>query len=455
VRPGRRNDIYSITSSSITETGKVRQANEDAVLETGNLFAVADGMGGHQAGEVASAMALGVIGQYIEDNLGLIPGEKLVEKAATAANASVYQKASSSSKYRQMGTTLTMIYREGDTAYIAHVGDSRAYLFRDGNLRRLTRDHSLVAALVEDGEITEEQAMHHPQRNIILRALGLSPQVEVDISAVKIMPGDVFLIASDGLTGLIEDAKVAEVLAAPREPSEWARALVDMALDAGGTDNVSVVVVRILESDTIVPVKGAKPLEESNGIAADGTPVGEQGADRASRRRMRNGLIAAVIVVVLLGAGFGVAYYFYSKTYWVGVRDGKVTLYQGFPFWDLATVDKKTDIDVSFLPEALRKRVEDKLEPESRRNALKTIAQLTREAEKNSSIVPDVQGTKYVLAKDALEKLGLRPELELVSRSGIAADVVIDQDPVPGTRVGKGTMVKLKVVMAGSRPKEV
>jgi PPM family protein phosphatase len=448
-------DIYSITSSSITETGKVRQANEDAVLETGNLFAVADGMGGHQAGEVASSMALGVVGQYIEDNLGLISGEKLVEKAATAANAAVWQKASSSARYRQMGTTLTMLYREGDTVYVAHVGDSRAYLFRDGTLRRITRDHSLVAALVEDGEITEEEAMYHPQRNIILRALGLGAQVEVDVSAVKIMPGDVYLVASDGLTGLVADPRIAEVLASVREPSEWARSLVDLALDAGGSDNVSVVVVRILESSTVVPVKGARPLDEIDGAPAEGSPAGEQGAGKLANKRLRNGLIALAMVVVLLGAGFGVAYYFYNRTYWVGVKDGKVTLYQGFPFWDLATVEKQTDIDVAFLPANLRKRVEDKLEPESRRNALKTVSELTREAEKNSSIVPDVQGTRYVVAKDALEKLGLRPDLQLVSRSGIAADVVIDQDPVPGTRVGKGTTVKLKVVMAGSKPKEV
>jgi len=144
------------------------------------MFAVADGMGGHQAGEVASSMALSVVGQYIEDNIGLISPEKLVEKAASAANAALYTKASSSTKFRQMGTTLTLLYREGDTAYLAHVGDSRAYLFREGQLKRITRDHSLVATLVEEGEITEEQARTHPQRNIILRALGLEPQVEIE-----------------------------------------------------------------------------------------------------------------------------------------------------------------------------------------------------------------------------------------------------------------------------------
>jgi serine/threonine protein phosphatase PrpC len=413
-------------------------------------------MGGHQAGEVASSMALGVVGQYIEDNLGLISGEKLVEKAMAAANAAVHSKASSSAKFRQMGTTLTLIYREGDTAYIGHVGDSRAYLHRKGALRHLTRDHSLVATLVEEGEITEEQARQHPQRNIILKALGLEPQVEVDISAVKIEPGDIFLIASDGLTGMVEDDRIGGVFASGGEPSDWARSLVDLALEAGGADNVSVVVVRILESDTVVPVRGARPvstLELPPGTAAP-LPGGEVKKPR-SRDRVRNWLIVTGVIIALVGAGLGVAFYFYNRTYWVGVRDGKVTLYRGFPFWDLAVVEQSTGIEVKFLPDALRRRVQDKLEPESKRNALKTIANLKREAEKNSSIVPDVQGKKYTTARDTLEAAGLTPQPELVSRTDMAADLVIDQDPVPGTRVGKGSAVKIKVVMAGPPAKEV
>lgn len=413
-------------------------------------------MGGHQAGEVASSMALGVVGQYVEDNLGLISGEKLVEKAVSAANAAVYTKASSSARFRQMGTTLTMLYREGDTAYVGHVGDSRAYLFRQGALRRLTQDHSLVATLVAEGEITEEQARSHPQRNIILKALGLEPQVEVDISAVKIEPGDVFLIGSDGLTGLVTDAQIVDVLGAGGEPADWSRRLVDLALEAGGTDNISVVIVRILESDTVVPVRGARPVTLEEAPSGAGAPPAVRQAEKArSRRRLRNWLIVAGVIVALLAAGFGVAYYFYNKTFWVGVRDGRVTLYRGFPFWDMAVVEKSTDIQVEFLPDALRKRVEGKLEPESRRSALKTIDALKTEAEKNSSIVPDVQGKKYTAARDLLERAGLRADPELVSRTGMAPDLVIDQDPVPGTRVGKGSAVKIKVVMAGPPAKEV
>jgi len=404
-------------------------------------------MGGHQAGEVASSLALSVVCQYVEDNIGLMPGEKLIEKATAAANAAIYTKASSRVKFRQMGTTLTVMYREGDTIYIAHVGDSRAYLFRENKLRRLTRDHSLVATLVEKGEITEEQALCHPQRNILLKALGLAPQVEVDVSAVRIEPGDIFLIGSDGLTGMARDEEIAGVLASGGEPSDWSRRLKDIALDAGGADNVSVVVIRILESASIVRAPAA-------GRRAGGKPEGAPPA-RSRRGRLRNWLITVVVVVALLGAGFGVAYHSYNRSFWVGVKDGKVTLFKGFPFWDLALVERQTDIEARFLPDALMRRVENKLELESKSSALDTIESLEREVEKNSSIVPDVQGKKYQVARGLLESVGLRAEPNLVSRTGIAADIVIDQDPVPGTRVGKGASVKVKVVMAGSPAEEV
>ncbi|HEY5532533.1 MAG TPA: Stp1/IreP family PP2C-type Ser/Thr phosphatase, partial [Candidatus Anoxymicrobiaceae bacterium] len=276
--------MYDIASASLTDTGKVREINEDSVLEAGNLFAVADGMGGHQAGEVASDLALSLIGQYVEDNLGLVGGEKLVEKAVSSANASVHQKARSSAKYHSMGTTVTLLYREGDTAYIGNVGDSRTYLLRAGSLRRLTRDHSLVQALIDEGEITEEQARNHPQRNIIIRALGLEPQIDVDVVSVKIEPGDEFLLASDGLTGMVDDAGIAGVLVENSEPVAAARALVDLALAAGGNDNISVVVVSIKESATVVPSHaGPGEVEQGSETAAIKPQDGLGGRGRNER----------------------------------------------------------------------------------------------------------------------------------------------------------------------------
>lgn len=444
--------MFSTSSASITETGNVRQINEDAVVETGNLFAVADGMGGHQAGEVASNLALSIIQQYIEDNLGLISGEKLVEKAITAANATVHLRASTSSKFRDMGTTITLLYREGDTAYLGHVGDSRAYLFRRGGLSQLTRDHSLVAKLVEEGEITEEQARHHPQRNIILKALGLEPRVDVDVTSVKILPRDVFLLASDGLTGLVEDTSIAQVLAEETEPGAAARRLVAMALEAGGTDNVSVVIARFGESTTIVPVKGAAPAvtEEETRPGVDAVPLER----KARNRSLRRWVIAITVILVVLGGALAAGYYFYNRTYYVGASKGKVALYHGFPFWGLASNEMTTTVELKYLPESLRRRVESNLETDSREGALNTIKSLEAEVEKNSVLVPAVEGMKFTEARDSLEKVGLRAESELVSRPNVSADTVINQDPVPGTRVGKGSGVKLQVVMPG-QPGEV
>lgn len=441
--------MFEVASSSRTETGKVRETNEDAVLEAGNLFAVADGMGGHQAGEVASNLALAVIGQYVEDSLGLLSGEKMVEKAIESANSAVFQKANSSARYRDMGTTITMLYREGDTAYIGQVGDSRAYLLRGGSLRRLTRDHSLVALLVEEGEITEEEARVHPQRNIILKALGLERSVEPEVTSVKIEPGDVFLLASDGLTGMVGDDLIATALASGG-PVEAAEMLVDAAMGAGGIDNISVVVVRFTISDRLVPA----------GEPAGDTAAGPRGGsgEAAGRRRRgagRKWAVLAAALVLLLAAAGGTAAYLYNNTFFVGAKDGRVTMFKGFPFWNLATVQVQTETQVGFLPEAVRERVEGRLETQSRAEAMKTLERLERQAAGNSVVVPNVEGRRYSEVKGELEGIGLKVEVELVSLPNAGGDTVIEQDPAPGARVGKGSTVKLRVVMSGTAPREV
>jgi PPM family protein phosphatase len=438
--------MYEVTSASRSDTGYIREINEDAVLETGNLFAVADGMGGHRAGEVASTVALEFIEDYMGENLGLISGEKLVDKAISGANSAVHHKAVSSSRYRDMGTTATLLYREGDTAYIGHVGDSRAYLFRNGTLKQLTSDHSLVAKLVEEGQITEEESRSHPQRNIILKALGLQPRVEIDVISVKIQPGDTFLLATDGLTGVVPDQEIAAILASEPEVTGLVERLVAAALEAGGPDNVSVVAISFAESPTVVPVAGS-PLESA--------PAGEGVSTAASGGGRLKWIILVVVLVAVLGAGFGVGYYFFNNTYFIGSKGERVTLYRGFPFWGMSVVEEQTDIEVRFLPESLRTKVEDNLEPESRRNALETIDSLALEVERNSSIVPDVEGRRYDEARAVIEDAGLRYEVELVSREKIESDVVITQEPEPGRRVGKGSVVRLKVVMGGTPPREV
>lgn len=417
------------------------------MVEAGSLFAVADGMGGHQAGEVASSLALSVIEQYIEDNLGVLSGEKIVEKALAAANASVYQKASSSARFRSMGTTVTLLYREGGTAYVGNVGDSRAYLYRDGVLKRLTRDHSLVARLVEEGQITEEESRSHPQRNIILRALGLERQVEADVFSVEIQPGDEFLLATDGLTGQVDDVDIQGAAADAADPRQLARGLVDAALATGGPDNVSVVIVKFEVSDNVVVVPG----ERIDGGAPGEGDAGDTGSSKPSgaggRRGLKKGLLLALAVLLVAGAFLGVGYYFYSRSYFVGVDSGRVALFKGFPFWGLATVEKRTGVDIKLLTDASRRKASGNMEVESRAEAMKTLEALEAEAAE-FVLVPDVVGMKYEEARKKLEGAELVPidPPELIPLDKAKPGTVIQQVPEAYTRAGKGTGVRLKVV---------
>jgi len=437
--------MYSITSSSLSEIGKVRQMNEDAVLERSNLYAVADGMGGHQAGEVASNLALSVLEQYVEDHLGTVAGERLVANAIEASNAAVYKKANESSKYRSMGTTMTTLYREGDIAYIAHVGDSRAYLFRDGKLKRLTVDHSLVEKLVEDGEITQEEARVHPQRNIILKALGLEPSVEADVSAVEIKPGDEFLLASDGLMSEVEDREIEQTLAVVAEPKEQARGLADLALEAGGHDNVSIVLVKFERSKTVVPSKSGHPPAGYDEEAGD-----EISTARRSGRRRKIAFVTLIIIFILLAGAVAGGFVVYNRSYFVGSKNGKVVLYKGFPFWDLAIVIKKTSTDVILLPATTQSKVNGNMEVETRSEAERTLRSIQKEAA-DSRLVPDVMGMTWTQAKKVLQDAGLRAKSKLVPLSSAKQGTVIHQDPAASKRVGKGTTVNLDIAVEGKQ----
>lgn len=441
--------MFRVVSASLCETGKVREMNEDAVLERSNLYAVADGMGGHQAGEVASNLALSVLEQYVEDNIGAVSGEKLVARAVEAANSAVYHKAQESSSYRSMGTTITALYREGDTAYIAHVGDSRAYLIRDGKLKRLTVDHSLVAKLIEDGEITEEQARTHPQRNIILKALGLEPQVEADVSAVEIKPADEFLLASDGLIDEVEDDDIERTLAVVAEPREQARGLVDRALEAGGKDNISVVLVKFEPSKTLVPSHAGR----GPALKPDGERPLEGEPPRPGRGRKRIAILTVIIVVVLFAGAITAGLLVYQRSYFVGAKGGKVTLYRGFPFWGLAEVVKTTGTDVVRLPAATQAKVNGNMQIETRSGAQRTLETLDARA-RDSREVPDVIGMVYSAARKKLLDAGLALERELVHCTSARPGTVIHEDPEAMKRVGKGTIIKLQVVIAGN-PEEV
>ena len=226
-----------------SDLGRQRRGNEDNYYVRAPLFVVADGMGGAQAGEVASEIAVRQFEAGLPDQRD--PGEALAE-LIQAANSRIHEQARSDSQHAGMGTTTTAAYLTGDTVVIAHVGDSRCYLLRGDDLIRLTRDHSLVGELVARGKLTEEQAETHPQRSVITRALGPEPSVEVDVDAFPARDGDVFLLCSDGLTSMVHEPQLKELLAdRGRSLEQTGRTLIAAANEAGGRDNITVILFRV------------------------------------------------------------------------------------------------------------------------------------------------------------------------------------------------------------------
>src|ERR1019366_9398600 len=228
-----------------TDVGRVRDHNEDAYLvddELG-LVAVADGMGGHQAGEVASATALEALRAAVGSGEG-------IRDAVTSANEAVYDKSTTDERLRGMGTTLTAgTLAAGGTLLLGHVGDSRAYLLHAGELHRLTTDHSLVEELIRSGEITEAEAEADPRRSMITRGLGIEPDVEVDLYPVGMVSGDRILLCSDGLTGMVSEDELETVLGHEPNPTTAARRLVAAANAPGGIDNITVVVIDVVDDE--------------------------------------------------------------------------------------------------------------------------------------------------------------------------------------------------------------
>jgi serine/threonine protein phosphatase PrpC len=230
-----------------SDLGRQRQGNEDSYYVRAPLFVVADGMGGAQAGEVASELAVRQFESGLPD--GRAPGKALAE-LIQAANAEIHTQARDDPDLAGMGTTVTAAYVDGDTVVVAHVGDSRCYLLRDGDLIRLTRDHSLVGELVARGKLTEEQAESHPQRSVITRALGAYPEVEVDTEVFPARDGDVFLLCSDGLTGMVHEPQLKPLLEdRERSLEQIGRTLIAAANEAGGRDNITVILFRLEDVD--------------------------------------------------------------------------------------------------------------------------------------------------------------------------------------------------------------
>ena len=229
-----------LTFGAATDIGKVRSANQDALVLAEGIFGVADGMGGHQGGEVASAEARDTLLAALS---GKTPALEDLREAIRAANTAVHTRASQDEHLSGMGTTLTVLWAGEKEMFIGHVGDSRCYLLRGGELKQKTEDHSLVAELQRAGMITREEAENHPMRNVITRAVGTDPAVEVDGMALPRRKGDRWVLCSDGLHGMVSDREMAAILRKETDPQAAADRLLKAALDAGGRDNITIVVV--------------------------------------------------------------------------------------------------------------------------------------------------------------------------------------------------------------------
>jgi serine/threonine protein phosphatase PrpC len=258
-------DVVQIVSGGVSDVGRVRTNNEDSfrIVEPLNLFILSDGMGGEAHGEVASAMAVDTVEQYCrnpeaakEDSGVTLHGAasdnwvsqtKVLQNAVFQANFKIHESAQKHPEQRGMGATLTAGWLNGTKLSIAHVGDSRAYLLRTGNLQQLTNDHSLVAEQVRRGILTRQQAEESEMQSVLLRALGANADVDVEVDEVDVMSRDVLLFCSDGLTRMVSEPEIAGKLQAETDPTVAAQKLVEMANERGGLDNVTVIVVRLQE----------------------------------------------------------------------------------------------------------------------------------------------------------------------------------------------------------------
>jgi PPM family protein phosphatase len=336
----------------VTHAGKVRQNNEDALLvgegEDETLFVVADGIGGFEAGEVASSLAVDVLKD-------LQPDEPF-KAAIGEANRRIVAAGRGDEKLSGMGTTVVAIRfggKQGEpVAEVAHVGDSRAYLMRGGDMNPITEDHSLVAELVRSGDLTRDQAAEHPQKNLITRALGADEEVDVDTAILPIEAGDRILLCSDGLSDMVSETGISEILAdSPDDPERAARVLLSAALDAGGNDNITIVVVDV-KGQPAADVRERR--ERRSGGTNEMLALGPSGqgveartpprarprrSTKAVRRKRSRGfwkglgkLVRGLAIVLVLVAALTPVYLWGSSRYFFEFDEGEVVAYQGLPY---------------------------------------------------------------------------------------------------------------------------
>lgn len=406
--------MTALRAGAASDTGRLRNINQDASLLADPVFAVADGMGGHRAGEVAAQIAVESLRAWAFDRTtdGLVEGVR-------TANVAVFERASSDPELRGMGTTMCAVALvdgedgTGDRMAVVNVGDSRAYLFRDGELQQLTRDHTLVQTMVDDERLTPEEAAVHPQRHIVTRALGIDAEVEVDTWEITPFSGDRFLVCSDGLFNEVDDDRISSVLRRLGDPNDAAAELVRMANEGGGRDNITVVLVDVVDDDDravaastaladqplttgdrepdLAGFTTPAPRPDDTAVVA-AVPLGGPDLDAGGRRRRRRrrerpaprrvtwrSLLFVVLVLGVLGAAATSVWWYGRNTYFVGFDGDEVAVFRGRPggfLWFDPTLVRRTGIDRDDVPDSVVGRIDEGVDQGTEEDALDYVANL-------------------------------------------------------------------------------
>jgi len=415
-----------------SDVGLIRANNQDSGYAGPHLLVIADGMGGHAGGDIASSLAVAELAALDGESIGSQEAQSRLAKALRGANGRLLDRVVADPVLAGMGTTVTAILRAGSRLIVAHIGDSRAYRLRDGEFVQVTSDHTYVQRLVTEGSLTPEEAEHHPQRSVLMRVLTGEHGDEPDLSVSEGRPGDRWLLCSDGLSGVVSAETIADTLAQVADPAAAATRLVQLALRAGGPDNVTVIVADVVdldqppsttpqivgaaantdptravpaavageargrtagrERDGDTPAGRAAMLTREGGLADRG---GRSRADDAERGRLpRRGtgwgwwLFVTAVVVVLLAAGFG-GWRWSQGQYFVGEDSGFVAVYRGLPqdvaSFQLSSVSERTDIAVEDLPQFTQDRLAERIVVDDRARAEAVVAEMRAQADRGSS----------------------------------------------------------------------
>lgn len=320
--------MISVRAAWRSDVGQQRERNEDSCFAGDHVFAVADGLGGHRAGEVASRVALGSVAAL--DGLDAHAAARRIGDAVRASNREVFDRAQDDASLKGMGTTMTALAIDGPRAHLAHVGDSRCYLVRRGRIEQVSRDHTLVARMVAEGRLTLEQAETHPQRSVLTRALGADRDVDVEEVELDLAPGDRLVLCSDGLSGMLTDEEIARLVQHGDDLDEICVSLIDEANARGGPDNITAVVVAI------------------GGTLPAGTPKPPRARGRDRRRTPVRALVWALLVAAVAGGGFFGVRAWANRSYYVGIDGGQVAVFRGLPVdvlgWRLSHMEEPTGI---------------------------------------------------------------------------------------------------------------